>query len=68
MYNVFHQRKDPAIVCVIPDAGILPTFLRDAGWLYAGRSERVKGALSAFDSAAADAVIRRTGFYVYTLQ
>ncbi|GGE15832.1 hypothetical protein GCM10011390_38640 [Aureimonas endophytica] len=68
MYNIFHQRKDPSIVCVIPDVGVLPTFLRDTGWSYAGRAERVAGAFGDFDNASAHAVIERTGFYVYTAQ
>lgn len=68
MYNVFQQRRDPAIVCVIPDAGILPSFLRDDGWRYAGRMDRVKGAFAEFDNASANAVIQRTGFYVYAVQ
>lgn len=68
MFNVFHQRKDPSIVCVIPDAGIMPSFLRDTGWRYAGRMDRVNGALADFDNASANAVIERTGFYVYTAQ
>lgn len=68
MFNVFQQRKDPSIVCVIPDVGVLPSFLRDSGWRYAGRMERAKGALAEFDTASANAVIGRTGFYVYTAQ
>lgn len=68
MFNVFHQRKDPSIVVVIPSVGVMPSFLRDSGWSYGGRAERVNGKLADFDTAAANAVIERTGFYVYTAQ
>jgi hypothetical protein len=68
VFNVFQQRKDPSIVCVIPAAGVMPSFLRDHGWRYAGRMDRVRGALADFDNAAANAVIERTGFYVYAAQ
>ncbi|WP_193227739.1 hypothetical protein [Aureimonas psammosilenae] len=46
----------------------MPTFLREEGWRYGGRTDRVKGVLSEFDHAAAKAVIQRTGFYVYAEQ
>jgi hypothetical protein len=68
VFNVFHQRKDPSIVCVIPAVGVMPSFLRDEGWRYAGRTERVRGAFAEFDNACAAAVIDRTGFYVYAAQ
>lgn len=66
MFNLFHQRHDPTIVCAVRNAGIMPRFLRKDHWEYGGQSDDVRSDVPAFDNAAAAAVIDQTGFYLYT--
>lgn len=65
MYNLFHQRHDPTIVCAVRRIGETPRFLGKDHWEFDGTSDRLATDVPDFDHAAAAAVIDQTGFYLY---
>lgn len=64
MFNLFHQRHDPSIVCAVRNVGVMPGFLRKDRWEYGGQTDSLRSDL-AYDNTAAEAVIEQTGFYLY---
>jgi hypothetical protein len=37
MYNLFRRRQEPDIVCAVPEARPVPSFLIDEGWTFQGK-------------------------------
>ena len=66
MFNLFQQKADPSIICALRDGAALPHFLHHRGWKFDGKVEAIKSASNDFDANAAEAVIDRTGFYIFT--
>ena len=66
MFNLFHSRTDPAIVCVLRNGAVMPPFLRGAGLgIRSVVSIASRACVAALDARAEAAMAPTTGFYVF---
>ena len=64
MLNVFRKSEDPSIICLIPDASPIPTFLKGR-WTFEGKTAEDLSGQAPVHREAARETLWLTGFYVF---
>lgn len=65
MFNLFYRINEPAIICALPDGGMLPWFLRGRSWGYAGKVVEISDSRAEDNNSLFDQICYLNGFYIY---
>jgi hypothetical protein len=66
MYNLFRKAGETPVHCAVPDGGALPGFLRGTDWSFEGKVADIRDRLLDADKPLFEAVVERTGYFVFS--
>ena len=64
-YNVFRSNRRDGLLCAVPEARSVPSFLTAPEWVFSGKIDREQLAPLGFDVRAAAAGVRFNGFHLF---
>ncbi len=64
-YNLFRRKGYTDLVCAVPEHVVVPGFLTNKHWIFAGKVEAGFGAPVGFDERTAATCARLNGFYLF---
>jgi PAS domain-containing protein len=64
-YNLFRNKERPEILCAVPEAYPIPSFLAPEQWTFEQALHSSDARPSGFNDKAADAGVRFNGFYLF---
>jgi hypothetical protein len=66
-YNLFRNKRHPAIICAVPEDRTVPGFITGKAWSFGGKVADRAQQPPGFDQAAAQVAVRFNGFYLFQL-
>ena len=64
-YNLFRNKQRPKLLCAVPEAHPVPSFIGPEAWSFEGVLRSQDVARSGFHQRAARAGVRYNGFYLF---
>jgi hypothetical protein len=65
VYNLFRSERRDGLLCAVPEARSVPSFLTAPQWAFSGKIEAEQVAPLGFDARAAAAGVRFNGFHLF---
>jgi hypothetical protein len=64
-YNLFRRKSGAPLLCAVPEDLVVPRFVTDEGWAFAGKIEAQAPGPNGFERWRADEGARLNGFYLF---
>ena len=64
-YNLFRSSGRDGLLCAVPEARSVPSFLTSPRWVFSGKLDGRHAAPLGFDEKAAAAGVRFNGFHLF---
>jgi len=64
-YNLFRHRRDPAILCAVPNDKPVPAFISGGAWLFERVIQAGGEPVDSFEPALAEIAGNMNGFYLF---
>jgi hypothetical protein len=64
-YNLFRSSRQDGLLCAVPEARSVPSFVTGPRWVFSGRIDGAQLVPVGFDARAAAAGVRFNGFHLF---